>query len=91
MSIYRRSGRRYEEPDEPLTISADVIAEYLERCNKPGMASFVRRMGKNDTEWYGRLRDEQTRYEALYQRFIQYEPEQPRHERNFQPPPEASD
>ena len=33
--------------DEPATIDATVIAEYLERQGKPGMASFVSRLGES--------------------------------------------
>lgn len=89
MSLYRRSGgRRYEEADEPLTIDADVIAAYLNRCNKPSMASFVLHLGR-------RLQDANKREMELFNRVValqaKYEPSQPRVEPNYMPPPEASD
>lgn len=36
--------------DEPATIDATVIAEYLDRQGKPGMSDFVRRLGRSLAE-----------------------------------------
>ena len=81
--------QRQQPPDEPLTIDADVISAYLERMNKPSMASFVRHLSNCDQQTNlkeMRLRDRIRELEA------KYEPPADR-EKPFDPtpPPEASD
>ena len=78
-------------PEEPLTITATTIAEFLERYGQVESARMVRSMAKAGEEAWRREQDAAKRYEALYERLCKYEPEQPRAERNFKPPPEASD
>lgn len=85
----RYAPRRSSEPDEPLTIDADVISAYLERMGKPSMARFVRHLGRADQE--ENLRERQLR-DRVRELEAKYEPPAPR-EKPFDPtpPPEASD
>jgi hypothetical protein len=78
-------------PEEPLTITATTIAEFLERYGQVESARMVRSMAKASEEAWRREQDAAERYRALYERLCKYEPPAPRVERNCTPPPEASD
>jgi hypothetical protein len=41
--------------DEPLTINAETVAEYLARQNKPGMERWVRTCGERIAELIARV------------------------------------
>lgn len=81
---------RYDS-DEPLSIDHDVVADYLDRMRKPGMAEFVRHLGGCVQEANRREMRVRELYNALAARLEQYEPSEPRSVVNHQPPPEASD
>ena len=74
--------------DEPCTIDAHVVSEYLDRIGMPSMANFVRHLGlrcQRDNETEMRL---QSRIRELEQR---YEPRTIEKIHDPTPPPEASD
>lgn len=80
---------QHERLDEPLTIDADCIADYLERMRRPGMAEFVRHLGS-------RVREANHREARLAARITElqekYEPPPAREKiHDPTPPPEASD
>lgn len=60
--------------DEPCTISADVVAEYLDRRGMVRMASFVRALGRDDREKNVMEQQFAERYNALLARLHAYEP-----------------
>lgn len=73
---------------EPLTIDAEVIADYLDSQRRHGMASFVRDLGREDTNVNKRQMDLLKRIhelEAKYEPRVREKPYDPT------PPAEASD
>lgn len=75
--------------DEPLTIDADCIAAYLHRMRRPGMAEFVRHLGKRVQEANQR---EARLIASITELQAKYEPPAPREKiHDPRPPAEASD
>lgn len=81
----------YAEPDEPLTIDAGVVADYLGRMRKPQMASFVRHLNSRVTEANQTEMRLRKQCQELFQRLQRYEPRDTTPVHCPTPPPEASD
>ncbi len=74
--------------EEPLCFGFAEIVEFLQRHNRPGFASMVRRVGEDLTS--ANLRERRL-IDWVHELRAKYEPRE-RHEAvSFQPPPEASD
>jgi hypothetical protein len=74
--------------DEPLTISADSIAEFLDRYRKHDMADFVRHLGRRVQQDNKRWMDAVARINELE---AKYEPRVREKAHDPQPKPESSD
>lgn len=84
-----RYATRHE--DEPLTIDADCVAEWLRDRGKDRMASFVQALGHSCQMANQRERHAYEQAEELRKRLEVYEPQQRHQQRDPTPPPEASD
>lgn len=73
---------------EPLTIDAEVIADYLDSQRRHGMASFVRHLGREDTNVNKRQMDLLARIHELESK---YEPRTAETPHDPRPPANASD
>mgnify|MGYP006275068337 CR=1 FL=1 len=60
---------------EPCTITADVVAQFLEDQHRPRMASFVRDVGKQLKLAWEMANDSRTSAASLRERLMKYEPE----------------
>ena len=66
--------RRRTVQQEPCTINADVVCDFLESCQCPGMAEFVRHLGRHARDANAREQQLRDQHEATLRRLDQYEP-----------------
>lgn len=84
--------RRYaQRVEEPLTIDADIVAEWLSDRGQDRMARFVAALGRSAQIANQRERHAYEQAEELRKRLEVYEPSQRYGQRDPTPPPEASD
>ena len=77
--------------DEPMVITAEGIAAFLERQGRQRSADHVRWLAAGEQRSYAQVRQLRGDYAALLDRLHQYEPPAERITPNYTPPPEASD
>lgn len=87
---YRPVGRMAAaQPDDPLTLSADVIVAYLRRMGKLEMADFVRHLANGVAAANRRAQGHFEHCNMLAARLEKYEPKERPHDPH--PKPESSD
>lgn len=69
-------SHRYSKPviDEPVTITAFEVSDYLERSGRPRMALFVRRLGQMAQDAHLQAKECRQAHDALVARLHVYEP-----------------
>ena len=82
---------RYRHDDEPMVITAEGIAAFLERHGRPRSADFVRWLAAAEQRTHAKVSELRGDYAALLERLNQYEPPAERVTPDYRPPPEASD
>ena len=80
--------RRHPMVDEPLTFTYSDIVELLEGAGYERFAAEVRRLGRANSDMARLDREWREKYQALWERFIVYEPPAPPvYDRNGKPGP----
>ena len=69
--------RRHRMVDEPLSFNWGDIVELLENAGYERFAAEVRRLGRANSDMARLDREWRDKYQALWERFIVYEPPKP--------------